>query len=255
VKPAKLKFGRANAKLRKWWKKYHLATFSLPAGFTCPGARDCLARVGRHTGKLTDGKHTQFRCYAATAEALFPNIRQGRWANLEKLQACKSPVAMANLIVRSLPKKAKLVRIHQSGDFFSQSYFDAWLIVASILRPQITFYGYTKALPFWIARLDSIPRNLKLVASRGGKFDHLIPVHNLRSALVVYTELAAQSARLQIDHDDSLLFDSDRDFAILLHGTQPAGSIASEAWQEIKTNGSGGYKSDYFAHYAKAGGR
>jgi hypothetical protein len=80
-------------------------------------------------------------------------------------------------------------------------------------------------------------------------------VHNLRSALVVYTELAAQSARLQIDHDDSLLFDSDRDFAILLHGTQPAGSIASEAWQEIKTNGSGGYKSDYFAHYAKAGGR
>ena len=50
-------------------------------------------------------------------------------------------------------------------DFFSQEYFDSWLEVARN-RPRTLFYGYTKSLPFWVARTDSVPANLVLTASR-----------------------------------------------------------------------------------------
>lgn len=242
----KLRFGKGNAKLGK-----ETAIFSLPAGFTCPGALLCLSKSDRATGKLTDGKQTQFRCYAASAENLFTNIRIGRWRNFELLKG-KSVADMAALIDASLPRKAKLVRLHQSGDFFSQTYFDAWVLVAN-WNPGLIFYGYTKALPFWIARLGSIPANMKLVASRGGRFDNLIETNTLRSVLVVYTEEQAKTKNLPLDHDDTQVWKGTGDFAILLHGTQPAGSEAGKAWHIIKTQGQGGYKADYFAHYTKSG--
>jgi hypothetical protein len=248
----RLKFGRGNAKTKKWNRLHHIAMFSLPAGFTCPGALLCLSKSNRETGRLTDGPKTQFRCYAASAENLFSNIRKGRWNNFEKLRVCGGTVAMADLIERSLPRKSTLVRLHQSGDYYSQDYFDAWLLVAQ-RHPEIIFYGYTKALPFWIARLSAIPDNLRLVASYGGRFDHLIEPHKLRTVTVVFSEAQAKSKGLTLDDDDSLVWQSKDSFAILLHGTQPIGSEAGKAWQVIKTKGKGGYKSDYFAHYAKSG--
>ncbi len=58
-----LKFGEPNAKLKKMTKKLgvKLITFTLPAGWTCPGAKDCLSRADRVTGKVTDGADTEFR--------------------------------------------------------------------------------------------------------------------------------------------------------------------------------------------------
>ena len=163
---------------------------------------------------------------------------------------------MINLILRSLPKNISLCRIHSSGDFFSQDYFDAWNHVASI-RHDVVFYAYTKALPFWIKRLGIISPNFRLVASKGGKYDHLIPLYNLRHVQVVglnpaiTPEIEAKSLGLEIDHDDTLAWNSQANFAISLHGTQPAGTDAAKSWQKIKTQGAGGYKADYFAHYSK----
>ena len=56
----KLKFKNANGKLKKMAQKLGvtLKTFTLPAGYTCPGAKDCLAFADRKTGKITDGEHT-----------------------------------------------------------------------------------------------------------------------------------------------------------------------------------------------------
>ena len=48
-------------------------TFSLPAGVSCPGAVDCLSYSDRVTGKITDGKHTQFRCFMASIESISPD--------------------------------------------------------------------------------------------------------------------------------------------------------------------------------------
>ena len=227
-----------------------IAILSLPAGFTCPGALTCLSMSDRIIGKITDGPKTVFRCYATSAECLFPNIRASRWNNFELLKKAKTIAGMAMLIECSLPPKTKICRLHQSGDFFSQVYFDAWLQVAKN-NPDVIFYGYTKALPFWVKRLNSIPSNFHLVASLGGKYDSLICQYNLRSVLVVYTEQEAEKYNLPIDHDDTHVWNYKGNFAILLHGTQPKGSIAAKAWHQIKTKGRGGYKAEYFAHYKK----
>jgi hypothetical protein len=49
-----------------------------------------------------------------------------------------------------------------------------------------------------------------------------------RIAYVVYTEEEAEKLGLEIDHDDSHCF-GDKPFAILVHGSQEAGSDASKA--------------------------
>ena len=244
-----LTFGFGNAKLSK-----DTAIFSLPAGHTCNFAKLCRSNANRETGKITDGPHTQFRCYATGPENLFPNVRRSRWNNLELLKQAKTTIGMANLIEQSLINKrnVKLVRYHQSGDFFNQIYFDAWLLFAQ-QHPELILYGYTKALPYWIKRMHAIPANMKLVASRGGTHDNLIEMFGLRSVRVVFSEQEAEKLGLELDHDDCHVWKYDKDFAILLHGTQPLNSEAGKAWYQISKHGKGGYKSDFFGHYKKSG--
>ena len=240
----KLTFGIGNAKLSK-----DTAIFSLPAGHSCPFASLCLSKADKLTGKLTDGAKNLYRCYAASAENLFSNIRVSRWRNFEALRGAGDIQAMTKLIQRSLPNKGiKLCRIHSSGDFFSQAYFDAWLAVAKS-KPDLIFYAYTKALPFWVKRLTEIPDNFRLVASLGGTKDDMIERHNLRHVRVVFTEQEAALANLPIDHDDKLAWSSHQNFAILLHGTQPAGTPASKALHQLRKQKKGGYKANYFGHY------
>jgi len=214
-----------------------IATLSLPAGHSCPGAKDCLSRADPDTGKITDGKFTQFRCFAASSEAMYPSTRAARWHNMNALAAAGSRKAMAKLIVASLPEKLKVLRIHVSGDFFSQTYFDAWLDAAAA-RPDVEFYAYTKSLKFWVSRLPEIPANLRLVASRGGRDDALIEAHGLPNVVVVYHPEEAEKLGLQIDHDDGYARDHDtKEFALLLHAAQPKGSAAQAAIQRMKNEG------------------
>jgi hypothetical protein len=150
-KPSKrslLKFGRGNAKLDD-----AIYTFSLPAGYSCPFAQNCLSKANRTTGRIQDGPLTQIRCYAATME-WHHGVRRSRWYNFNLLRGCKSKEEMIQLILTSLSPYAGYVRNHVSGDYFSQDYFDAWLAVAT-LRPRTLFYSYTKSLPYWVARLGS----------------------------------------------------------------------------------------------------
>ena len=134
-------------------------TFSLPSGYSCPAANECLSKAHRVTGKITDGVDTEFRCFSATDEARSPNARNARWHNFELLRR-ESTATMVERIHHALPKAAQIVRIHVGGDFFNQKYFDAWRIVASY-NPDILFYAYTKSLDYWKARIDSIPANSK----------------------------------------------------------------------------------------------
>lgn len=236
----KLKFGKGNAKLDK-----HVVTFSLPAGKTCPGANECKSMAVELNGKrhIVDGKFTKFRCFAASQEVLYTNTYKARLHNLNLIKSViRSVPKTTELILTSLPKSLNYLRDHVSGDFFSQNYFDAWMEVARS-RPEVLFYAYTKSLPFWVARLDAIPDNFVLTASVGGKHDHLIDQYNLRSARVVYSEAEAKGLGLSIDHDDSLAMTHGPSFALLLHGTQPEGSEAAQAWTKLRLTGKSGYSS------------
>ena len=164
--------------------------FNLPTGFTCPFALECLVKVDRHTGKF-DNKSNAYKCYAASAER-FPGVRKHRWDNFEFVR---------NGGVVEVPNKAKAVRIHSSGDFFSQEYFDMWLDVCRN-NPDVEFWAYTKSLKYWVNRIDEIPSNLVLTASYGGRSDDLIVEYNLKNVIIVMDESDANGR--QIDTNDDL---------------------------------------------------
>ena len=238
----KLKFGDPNAKLKKMIKKVGLVlkTFTLPAGHTCPAAKDCFSRADRETGKVTDGPDTVFRCFMASAEARSPSLRKLVWHNLELIKEALKRDAQAGfenmphtsqLINKSLPKKFDIMRVHVGGDYFNKEYLQAWIEVAK-LNPDKVFYSYSKSLHLF--KQFALPENLVLTASRGGKHDDLIDLHGWKEALVVYSEEEAAERGLEIDHDDTHAAFGEENFALLIHGTQPAGSMASQALQAIK---------------------
>lgn len=234
-----LKFspGSGNAKLKALGMRVY--TFSLPSGHSCPAAKDCLSKAVVRNGKVAikDGPHTQFRCFSATSEVVYKGVREQRHHNFEILRKAKDTTNMSIQIEWALPKNADVIRIHVGGDFFNREYMKAWCVVATA-HPEITFYAYTKSLNYWIELKKDIPQNLKLNASKGGKFDQLIETHKLKYAEVVFSEEEAKEKGLEIDHDDSHAFLQDKSFALLLHGVQPAGSTAAQALKALKGVGS-----------------
>ena len=228
-----LKFSNGNAKLKR------RLIFSLPAGKTCPGASICksFAIVSDGKRKIQDGKDTIFRCFAASSEVQYDAVFQSRANNLELLVNASSVDEMADLIESSLQKQRKnekIVRIHESGDFFSLAYLNAWIKVSE-RNPDIKFYCYSKSLYYFVE--TDLPDNFYLTASKGGIYDHLIDQGLFpRYSVVVKTEEEAEALGLEIDHDDSHCF-GDKPFALLVHGTQPKGSDWGKAIRERRKAG------------------
>lgn len=241
-----LSFGfGGNAKLKKLGVSY----FSLPAGFTCPFAEKCLKKaVITHldTGEpykgsftITDkemkklnlavrfkfGDKSEYDCYASTAERNAP-ARISRWKNYSLLVSNGKTNAkfMYSLILESLNRSTDIIkstslRIHDSGDFFNEAYFVAWLNVAK-KRSDVFFYAYTKSLPYWKKYRDDIPTNFKLIASQGGSHDKLINEEGFRQAIVMYTVEEAKKSGLAVDFSEAEAIVGDKDFVLLLHGQQ-----------------------------------
>lgn len=252
---SKFLFCKANAKLVKLQNLTgkRVMSFSTMSGYACPFAHNCLSKVKVANGKATlqDGPNTLYRCFSASQEVLFPNVRKHRQHNLEVLREyCNDASKLAAKLMEDLPKQAEIVRWHVAGDIVNQNHFDA-LIEVAIFRPQIQFYAYTKSLPYWVKRLGQIPQNLILTASYGGSRDNLIAEFNLRSAVVIadfadpprsrYRLLNQHCAldtvtnqRILIDHNDMKAFSNGPSFGLLVHASQPKGSDASRSWQKIK---------------------
>lgn len=237
-----LRFAPANAKLSLLEARLgvNVYSFDLLSGVTCPFARDCHSRAvvsADGARSIQDGKQTLFRCFSASQEVAYTNVFLARQANTETIMplAARSPSAAADALCDAMPDDAGCVRIHVAGDFKLLNYFDAWLEVA-LRRPDVRFYAYTKSLPFWVKRMDVLPANFLLTASRGGKGDCLIDEHGLREARVVFSEDDAMG--LEIDHDDSHAALPGPSFALLIHGIQPKGSEAGKAVRALRGRGS-----------------
>jgi hypothetical protein len=237
-----LHFSKGNAKLNKG-----TLIFSLPAGSTCPGALQCFSMaVADANGKrsIVDGKHTEFRCFAASSEVQYDAVYANRQANFKAIVEALKSGNCAGLINTELQKArkktTKLVRIHESGDFFTAAYLQAWVMVAQA-NPDLKFYCYSKNLPLFVGL--ELPSNFYMTASYGGKFDELIDQGVFtRYSKVFMTEADANAAGLEVDHDDSHCF-GDRPFALLVHGTQPKGSDWGKAIRQRRQAGQfGGYR-------------
>jgi len=227
----KLKFCNANNKLKKLEKRLNkkVITFSLPSGYACPGAKDCLSKADKNTGKIKDGPDTKFRCYQASLEGIYKSLREMVWKNFEALKKSNN---MVKLINDSLPKNFDICRIHIGGDFFNKEYFDAWIEVAK-QNPTKRFYAYTKMINLLVERLDKIPTNFSITCSRGSKHDELIDKFKLKCSEVVFSKKEAKLKKLPLDDDDYHAAIGNKSFALLLHGTMPKGSAAAIALAKI----------------------
>jgi len=237
-----LKFSKANSKLQKlakapWIKKYlggdrKIYSLDLLAGHTCPYSNECLSKVV--DGKIVDGPHTKFRCYAASLEVLYKAKFASDDHNTKLVRSAKTSSHIFSLLNDSMPSNLGVCRIHSSGDFFSQAYFDAWVRMAELHSDRL-FYAYTKNLKVWSNKIKDIPANFVLTASYGGRLDHMIVENNLRYSKVIFNR--HEAGNMPIDEDDSHAANpltKEESFCLVLHGQQKKNSDAVRALYALK---------------------
>ena len=174
-------------------KPHRIYNFAIPAWFvrldgkvfkTCPNAGAC-AQV----------------CYARNGTYLFSNVLAAHTKNLRL--TLDEPVLFRALInkelshkrfqptykPRQMPEGAELtddhwlqtwirnggaaVRIHDSGDFYSEPYLYLWFAIAAD-NPQVLFYAYTKEVAMLKQHGTKAPTNFRWLYSTGGLQDDLI---------------------------------------------------------------------------------
>jgi len=210
MKPAFTKVNRYIFDPKAW-------SWSIPSGTTCPGAEQCLAKVDRDTGQMTNGPKQTFKCYAAVSER-YPSVRKRYWANFDAVRGKKS-AEVVDVLSECFPKNARRVRVHTAGDFFSEEYFKGWMQFAAS-KPDVQFWAFTKSLPFWIRNMEAVPPNMELQASYGGRWDGMIEEHGLKYAKVVWSPEEAASLGLEIDTDDKLAAFPGPSFALVENFTK-----------------------------------
>lgn len=210
-----------------------VGTFDLPAGWSCPFAKDCKSRAEKGTlGNWTihDSPEMKYRCYAASQEALYPTVRQLRWENLDslKLPFDKMVEEIGKMVAFS---PYKYIRLHSSGEFFSLPYMKAWVEVAR-RQPARIIYGYTKAVE-WIQSLD-VPDNFRFNVSKGGTQDALydgrLPFTGVAIEPDGYDAPIISGALTEI----AVL--QRQSFYIPIHGTQPPltlAAIGKKFWKKL----------------------
>ena len=125
--------------------------FNLPPIKSCPNNKSC--------------KDT---CYAVPFYRQYPDVWERYDANFEMAKTDLG--RLSRYIVRQIREKKEsraglvAVRVHSSGDFFSQDYLNMWATIAREL-PDVKFYAYTKADKVLDFRpLDELP-NFNVIRS------------------------------------------------------------------------------------------
>ena len=128
----------------------HVATFDLPAsmevcGRICPG------------------------CYAEKAQRIYPAVLPARE---RKLAFSKTDEFVGTLLEAIQALKVKYIRVHSSGEMYSQDYLDKWVEIATSL-PQQKFYTYTKRLDdFDFSKLKALPNFVVINSLHSDKLNY-----------------------------------------------------------------------------------
>lgn len=187
-----LKWTEGNAKLVKTGgETLRVLGYGIPADFkidgvgnTCPGAGACRGV-----------------CYAKQGRYGMASVFNARNHNLNLFLTVGAMgfVGMAIEDLLKLGKRYNVVRIHDSGDFFSQDYLNAWKAIA-LFTPNVTFYAYTKSLHLDIE--TDRPANLRIVQSLGGKFDDKVNLTQSHARI-----FATDSDRINAGYEDGNVSD------------------------------------------------
>ncbi len=126
---------------------------------TCPNAKACVSG-----------------CYARSGTYRFRNVVNA-YENRLKLSQSPDfvPIMDAEIKLAHIKTKAKnktcLIRIHDSGDFYSKKYAEDWYLIMR-QNPDVLFYAYTKMISM-MSQFEPLP-NFRLIYSLGGTEDSQI---------------------------------------------------------------------------------
>jgi hypothetical protein len=203
-----------NSKIKK--SKKRTFNFGIPAFksangmFTCPNAGACAKG-----------------CYALAGAYRFSNVAQA----FERRLAVTQSNEFIDLMLKEIDDcKAERIRIHDSGDFYSEEYLDKWVKIM-VARPNVEFYAYTKMVSMFKKRLNSLPKNFKLVFSFGGTEDKLIDVNKDRHSLVFENESDLKRAGYaDASNQDDIALGKNPRIGLVYHGTK---NIENTNWSKV----------------------
>ena len=174
---------------------------SLSGKLTCPNALHCIKG-----------------CYA----------RQGAyiWSNVAKVFESRYELTKSDLFIDAMTneinkKRPNIIRIHDSGDFYSPQYLHKWIIIIN-KHPNIIFYAYTKMVGLFKKLGDLKPINFIVIYSLGGKEDHLIDLNKDRHSKVFNNEYDLISqGYIDSSKDDKHAFQSiNNKIGLVYHGAK-----------------------------------
>lgn len=187
---------------------------------TCPNASRCA------TG-----------CYAQNGTYLFSNVKSKYESRLELAQAPQFEAVLGAEIALVKEKALKrdkpcIIRIHDSGDFYSIEYTQKWLRLIQS-NPYTLFYAYTKQVAMFKS-FHSLPHNLRLIFSYGGKQDHLIDSEQDRHAQVFETLKDLQNAGYaDASNDDMVAIGPCLKIGLVFHHRK---NYANTSWSKVKVS-------------------
>lgn len=202
-----------NAKMKKSsGQGVHLYNWGIPAflsasgKMTCPNATKCV--VG---------------CYAKSGAYLWSNVAK---AYENRLALTENVSDFINVIVPSIDKLLKkhkdgtvLIRIHDSGDFYSQEYYEAWKTIARQFKNdnRVIFYSYTKMISM-VKSDNALLDNFKIIYSFGGSEDYLIDVDKDRHSMVFENERELDAmGYINASENDLLAIDVNPKVGLVFH--------------------------------------
>ena len=134
-------------------------------------------------------------CYARNGTYRWPVVAAKHRANL--MFVLDDPAGWEAAMIAELAARrfrGRWVRIHDSGDFFTDDYLRAWLRICRA-RPDVRFYAYTKEITRFRHLVEpDPPPNFRWVYSYGGTQDHLLDPARDRVADVFPDEPAITAA-------------------------------------------------------------
>lgn len=214
-----ISLSKGNAKLVKTsGEEYKVIGFGIPADHnfqdssgqtvnTCPGATACRSV-----------------CYAKQGRYLMPNVMQARQDNLSASLSETFVADMVKALTRA--RTYNVVRIHDSGDFYNQTYFDKWVAIAEAL-PQRIFYAYTKNHTLNMANK---PDNLRVVRSLGGRWDKLVNLTESHSRIFASEQAREAAGYIDGNKSDIPAIEGEVKIGLVYHGVKKLTQAQQAYW-------------------------
>lgn len=204
-----------NEKLKKSSTNSHVFfAFGIPAIKTCPFADKCKAG-----------------CYATQGCYQFFSTKNAQENRLELTKNEELFINTVNADLIKLRKKGKKVvlRIHDSGDFYSKDYLATWLKIID-QNTDVVFYAYSKSVKFFIGVKKR--KNFRVIFSYGGKLDNMILPNKHYNARVFASreELLSNGYVDSSDNDSIAALGENNKIGLIYHGTK---KIENTKWSEV----------------------